>query len=250
MSCIDVVVALGTIYLLFYTDTHFNIIALGITYISYRILFYEPHYPSSNLGKLRTGSMDQCKISFMNRIHKLPDNIWKTLQTDLKNGINERGHNLRIKEIYEIVNPVHNITKYIDSVSIMSKPNIRQLYHGTKTMSVESIIKEGFRLPKTTSSNMFGPGVYLACVPQKAFNYTDLNGYIIICYAALGKPKALHRAKNLDPSKDLKSSRLWGLHKKVYDSAHAIAGTSTVSDEHIIFYPERILPVYIISTYL
>lgn len=184
-------------------------------------------------------------ISNMIQIQRLPQPVWDQLKSDIRRGRHERNINLKIGNIYKVVNPTLDIK--FNTVIKMTNPKIQQLYHGTDFAGIKGICESGFRLPHNTAYNMFGPGIYLAEVPQKSSDYTDDNGYIIICDVAVGRIKKIRNAI-LDPSKDLKKSYLFGLVKREYDTVHAPAGTSTISDEHIVFDPDRIVPRYIIET--
>jgi len=180
---------------------------------------------------------------YITKVDKLPADVEAQLWMDIRQGCSERGYDLTIGEIYRVDNP-----SLKNKFKSKSRSNIRQLYHGTTTSGVLGICKYGFRLPSKYNPNMFGAGVYLAQVPQKSYEYTDFNGYVLICDVAIGRAKTIREPKWLDPREDLKKTYLFGLIEKRYDSAHAPAGISTVSDEHIIFDPHRICPKYIIAT--
>lgn len=92
---------------------------------------------------------------------------------------------------------------------------------------------------------MFGAGIYCASVPQKS---SDYGSYILICDVAVGRKRKVHSAKpRLDPERELNKKYMFGLWKVKYDSVHAPAGSSTISDEHIVFTPEYVLPRYVIE---
>jgi len=81
------------------------------------------------------------------------------------------------------------------------------LWHGTKPRSVASILKEGFRCPRT-GSQMFGKGVYFADRVSKSAQYCNQNvycgipkpgeiGYLFLCEVTLGQ---CYNAKNVKHS--------------------------------------------------
>jgi len=191
-------------------------------------------------------------LSLDNRVYrvqprKLPPGVWIQLQADMARGAHERRVNLQVCQTYHLDPPTSMLDKYIKAIGKMKKPNIKQLYHGTGSFdAVLSIADDGFRLPPKTHPNMFGPGVYFATVPQKSYDYTGPGGWILICSVAVGNPRKVKKSKFIDPDKDL-TGRSWIFWTKSYDSVHAPAGVSTVSDEHIVYDVDKIYPAYLIS---
>lgn len=185
------------------------------------------------------------------RINMLPQTVWDQYKQDHDKGAIERGKRLRVTEIYRVDVPTSLKNKYNAAKVACKKQKVQQLYHGTSRSALSSICNTGFRLPADDGRNMFGPGVYFAKVPQKSSDYA-MEGYIIIAEVCIGKTKKLKRPQNyLDPEKDLKTSGFLGLgiNRKQCDSAHAPAGASTISDEHIVFNPDLALPKYVIRVY-
>lgn len=178
---------------------------------------------------------------------KLPPGVWSQLQADMARGARERRIRLKVCHTYRLDPPQLLLSKYMGAIGAMKDPNVQQLYHGTGSFgAVLSITDGGFRLPPKTHPNMFGPGVYFATVPQKSYDYTGPGGWILICNVAVGKPRKVKKAKFIDPDKDL-TARSWFFWTKTYDSVHAPAGASTVSDEHIVYDVDKIYPAYLVS---
>ena len=178
---------------------------------------------------------------------KLPSTVWAELQADIARGARERGVQLRVCHTYHLNPPNTILDKYKKAIGKMKKPNEQQLYHGTRSFdAVLSIANGGFRLPPKTKSNMFGPGVYFATVPQKSYDYTGSGGWILICNVAVGDSLKVKKATFIDPDKDLRarSCIFW---TKTYESVLAPAGNSTKSDEYVVYVVDKICPVYLIS---
>jgi hypothetical protein len=186
----------------------------------------------------------------LRRIHRLPDGVWRTLRDDLQRGETERKVKLRICSMYA-VDASDGVRRRFDAATAALSgpgPNVRQLYHGTRHFdAVRAIAEGGFKLPPSTSRNMFGPGVYFASVPQKSYNYTRVgSGYILICRVALGRPKRVKIRTTIDPARDLKTRHrvFW---TRPCNSVHAPAGASTISDEHVLFNTDQMLPCFLLS---
>lgn len=68
-----------------------------------------------------------------------------------------------------------------DVAEMFEKANVGMLFHGTRSVNVPGIIREGLRLPKqlvgvVITGAMFGPGVYWADDWKKSAGYTSLRG--------------------------------------------------------------------------
>lgn len=181
------------------------------------------------------------------RRQRLPKKAWDGIQDAIRRGKRERGVNLKVVRTYRIDSPRQQAFESVKQ-SFGNAANVTTLFHGTSSASVvQSIVRNGFRLPPNHGQNMFGPGIYFARNPQKSYDYTSIGGYILVCDVILGVTKKVREPKpHLDPRRDLKKSS-WVFWTKDCDSAHAPAGASTVSDEHIIFSPARVLPRYLIQ---
>lgn len=189
--------------------------------------------------KVRTAPEDRV----LRRIDRLPPKVWTQLQTDLHRGQIERRKRLRVRSVYALDVPQQLLDRFVND-----DPDIRQLYHGTPSLdAVKGIVRDGFRLPSKLQNNMFGPGVYFAQVPQKSFDYTNSKGYVLICAVALGRPKTVSRPKWIDPDRKPLSKRSWLVFREPCDTVHAPAGRATLSDEHIIFHPERAVPLFLVT---
>lgn len=69
----------------------------------------------------------------------------------------------------------------INNRSIFSETNTALLFHGTRSVNVSGILREGLRLPKqlvgvVITGAMFGPGAYFADDWRKSAGYTSLRG--------------------------------------------------------------------------
>jgi len=73
-----------------------------------------------------------------------------------------------------------------------SKSDRMLLWHGTCQTNLESILREGLKLPENTGNQMFGNGIYFADRVTKSFNYTDCGrnrsdiGTLLLCEVAVG----------------------------------------------------------------
>lgn len=176
-------------------------------------------------------------------IPHLPREVLDNFINDEQQGHKERGYNLDIHRVYEVINP--SLTSRFKKV--LKRDKTKQLYHGSNYNNIISICKSGFNLPSRRKRNMFGPGIYLSTVPQKAFEYTDMSSLIIICDTIISNSMQVNKScTNFNPDKDLIIRKWHGLKKKKYHSLHAPAGACTISTEHVIFTPEHILPRYVI----
>jgi hypothetical protein len=129
------------------------------------------------------------------------------------------------------------------------------LFHGTRSVNVAPIIKEGFRLPKELSGvsiqgALYGSGIYTASDIKKSVGYTSYQGsywskgsgglknrgaFMFICDCVLGK---MYRCKYGHTSGPPSG----------YHSVFAEAGYSGVAnDEHILFTKEAIKLRYLVE---
>ncbi|XP_013775656.1 uncharacterized protein LOC106460493 [Limulus polyphemus] len=126
----------------------------------------------------------------------------------------------------------------------MQDPTRNELkFHGTSAECVESIIKEGFQIPKP-QNQMYGPGIYFASNSSKSAQtiYTKGSNTLLLCDVLLGKSWTVNTAQ--------KDMTLQKLKKKGYDSLYAQRGTrktgGVLNDEYVIYNPNQALPKYII----
>jgi poly [ADP-ribose] polymerase len=106
-------------------------------------------------------------------------------------------YKLQIKKIYtvSIKHMYDAFEKYGKSVG-----NIMELYHGTRTENLLSILKNGLVIPKSSASHvtgrLMGDGAYFSDIATKSLNYaqgywghgtTDNNCFMLLCSVAMGK---------------------------------------------------------------
>lgn len=186
------------------------------------------------------------------REERLPLDIWKQWNRDLNRGRKERGHTLHVTRTFRVVGNELLIQKYDAATQARSSKQpdrTMMLYHGTRGHNLPAICTQGFRLP--TVKGMFGAAIYFAEVPQKSCNYTDIphgwtHGHILICKVYVGRTKKVKVACR-DLAADKLVKRRYLVRKIRCDTAHAPAGKSTVSDEHMVFDPDLIVPMYVVE---
>lgn len=126
---------------------------------------------------------------------------------------------------------------------------VRELFHGSQSCNLLSILKNGLIVPPVNASHctgrMFGNGVYAAHNSTKALNYatgfwnssgrnSKANAFLFIVDFAMGKEYECHSPQyNGAPSG--------------YDSVHAIAGRSLYNDEYIVYKLEQQTIKYLIE---
>lgn len=115
--------------------------------------------------------------------------------------------------------------------------NIQQLWHGTRTFNLLSILKQGLVIPDARNFNvcgrMFGNGVYFSDQSSKSLNYAygywsgsrQSKCYMFLADVALGKQ---HIAKHPDSS--------FNAAPKGFDSVFGKAGVSGVMNNEMIVY--------------
>jgi poly [ADP-ribose] polymerase len=125
--------------------------------------------------------------------------------------------------------------------------DIWELWHGTKTANLLSIIKSGFLLPRNSPGSitgaMFGPGIYASDQSTKALNYAsgywsgrrDANCFMFVVDFAMGKyfvpPHSMHN-----------------LPKPGYDSTYAKARESgEMNNEMIVYRTSQVRPKYLVE---
>lgn len=156
--------------------------------------------------------------------------------------------NLKVKRIFEI--KIENMDNEFSALrktwTIKKKrKNTKQLWHGTKTGNIISILKNGFVIPpvhaKHCTGRMFGPGIYLSDQSTKALNYAygwwsgtrNTNCYMFLCDVLMGTMYTPSGSCNAIPSG--------------YDSIFAKAGYSRVQNNEMIVNPNQVNPKYLIE---
>jgi poly [ADP-ribose] polymerase len=114
--------------------------------------------------------------------------------------------------------------------------NIHELYHGSRTSNLLSILSKGLMIPPASASyctgRLFGAGAYFASASSKSLNYSygywdgrkrDENCFMFMASVAAGKPYTPSRTNE-------------NLPKPGYDSTWAKAHVSGVVNDEIIVY--------------
>jgi hypothetical protein len=155
------------------------------------------------------------------------------------------------KKIVEIVNEDLMGAFYLRKCKMYfpNKPD-EFLFHGTNHDLIQSIVKEGFRLPEGGINgkfhNKFGDGVYLAIEPTKSDQYVknhNNNKKLLICQTSLGFPQPIFRGTSQTQPCDVIPRRdsyfiPGDLKKKLSDNLH---------DEYVIFHPFQSVPRYVVE---
>ena len=127
--------------------------------------------------------------------------------------------------------------------------NVKELWHGTRTANLLSILKAGFQIPAANASHvngrMFGNGVYFSDQSTKSLNYAygwwqgkvEDTCYMFLCDVAMGKTY---------------TPKLWSpgeaLPKAGTDSTFARGALSGVANNEMIVYrTEQILPRFLVE---
>jgi poly [ADP-ribose] polymerase len=143
-----------------------------------------------------------------------------------------RSYNLKIKKVHTV-----SIKHMFDRYEKKGKKigGVMELWHGTQTANVLSILKGGLIIPKSSSGHvtgrMFGDGVYFSDQSTKSLNYSqgywsgssDNNPFMFLSDVAMGK---YH----------VPSSYGSNFPKPGYDSTFAKANQSGVRNNEMIVY--------------
>lgn len=150
-----------------------------------------------------------------------------------------KGHTsagLRIKNIYTVEIPAMKAAFEADGKKV---GNIKQLWHGTRTFNVLSILKSGLVVPKSApgstfaiTGRMFGDGLYFSDQSTKSLNYSqgfwdrtsprDNKCFMFLADVAMGKEYTPSRPEQHIP--------------RGYDSMLAKAGKSGVLNNEMVVY--------------
>lgn len=197
----------------------------------------EVSYNSYKLGlnnEIKTQNLDIPEI-FSCEIKKIDDNFIfnyiKNKFVETKQGIHSASKLNPIK-VYSII--IDNMEKSFNEKG-KQIGNIKELWHGTKTSNLLSILKSGLIIPPKSNPNvtgrMFGDGLYFSDQSTKALNYSygywdgkrDNNCFMFIADVAMGKEYV--------PKNSYES-----LPKPGYDSTFAKANESGVINNEMIVY--------------
>lgn len=160
-------------------------------------------------------------IDIINRI----DRLYKSTLQNIHSS-----SNLKLKKVYNVkIDSMHdNFEKHGRKLG-----NVMELFHGTKTSNLLSILKSGLIIPPVSSplvcGRMFGPGIYLSDQSSKALNYSqgywsgtrNNNCFMFLADVSMGK--------SYTPKSSSES-----LPKPGYDSTFAKGGYSGVINNEMI----------------
>jgi poly [ADP-ribose] polymerase len=162
----------------------------------------------------------------------------KRLRAFFEKSIN-RAHvtaNMRIKAVYKLHIPSMARAFEEDGAKV---GNIQELWHGTRTFNVLSILKSGLVIPKSSDGHvtgrMFGDGLYFSDQSSKSLNYSagfwdqshngayDKRCFMFLADVAMGRAFTPRGTRAYEPPRG-------------YDSVFAQAGVSNVLNNEMIVY--------------
>ena len=158
--------------------------------------------------------------------------------------------NLKVKRVFEIkIDKMDNEYNELraDCISEKKRNNTKQLWHGTKSTNIISILKNGFVIPPANASHCVGrmygsDGIYLSDQSTKSLNYAygwwggstrDTNCYMFLCDAMLGNAYTPTGACKSIPTG--------------YNSIFAKAGYSGVQNNEMVVPLNQVNPRYLIE---
>ena len=119
------------------------------------------------------------------------DNANNAIQ-DLKvrNAALKGAKNKKKRHKIKSVDVVYNKTlqdKFEKKESEMEEKNCLLLFHGTRQMNIEPILKENFDLSKMVNGRMYGNGVYFSECPEVSLGYSQDFKSLILCKVLVDK---------------------------------------------------------------
>lgn len=155
-------------------------------------------------------------------------------------------HKYNVKHIFNVLIP-HERQKYTQRSQQLG--NIRELFHGTKTPNVLSILLNGLMVPPTgaihVTGRMFGNGVYGADCSTKALNYAvgywsssvsnrGDNVFMFIVNFAMGKEYVATTSQYSGPPAGY--TGMWGK-----------AGGALLNNEFIVYGPDQVTITHLLE---
>jgi poly [ADP-ribose] polymerase len=153
-------------------------------------------------------------------------------------------HHLEVKRVFRIA--VGSMHRTFEEKG-QQIGNVQELWHGTRTSNLLSILKTGFIIPPSNASHctgrMFGNGVYFSDQSTKSLNYAygywggnrEEKCYMFLVNVAMGN--------SYTPKSYTEKLPLAG-----YDSTYAKAGHSGVqNNEMIVYNTAQIDPVFLVE---
>lgn len=173
---------------------------------------------------------------------------------------NHSSKHLKMKTVYTIDNPDAK-NKEFDEIS-SSLGNVTQLWHGSSSGNILSILREGLYCPPLnaknfqTSGRMVGDGIYLADVSTKALNYSqgywhgsrNNRCFMFLVEAVMGNVFYPHKHP-----RGLTATRSYqGFDRNEYNSIHAKAGrfpdgNNLRNDEMVIWNSKQIKLTHLVE---
>jgi poly [ADP-ribose] polymerase len=181
----------------------------------------------------------ECKLALVDDGDASGKLVWKRIKDAFYESVNYGHTSSRLKPIrvYSVHIP-HMVAAF--EADGRKVGNIRELWHGSRTFNLLSILKRGFVLPTQlstaqTTGAMYGNGIYFSSQSSKSLNYSqnywgggglENNCFMFRVDVAMGKPYIPSSPCSRIPAG--------------YDSCHAVAGRSGVrNDEQIIYSTSR-----------
>lgn len=169
------------------------------------------------------------------------------MYTTTRSGMHQSAH-LKVKRVFR-VRIGHMATAFENDGAKLQ--NIWQLWHGTRTANLLSILAKGFMIPPANASyctgRAFGNGAYFSEASSKSLNYAygywsggarDNNCFMFVCDVAMGKYYTPTRTDN-------------NLHefcrKNGYDSTNAPGGGVFLNHEAIVYRTSQINPRFLVE---
>jgi poly [ADP-ribose] polymerase len=151
---------------------------------------------------------------------------------------------LELKRVYSV--EIASMKKAFEARAA-SINNVMELWHGTNTANILSILHTGFKTqPPATAAitgKLFGPGLYFALQSTKSLNYgfgywsgtKDRNCFLLLCDVAVGRYMVPAGGTSQRPPRG-------------YDSYWARPGKSGVlNDEIVIFDAKQVNPRHLLE---
>jgi poly [ADP-ribose] polymerase len=189
---------------------------------------------------------DESKI-FNVKVEVLADTKVFDYIVQLFNKTRDRNHtsyNLKPKKVYT-VEIAHMKEAFEKKGKLIG--NIWELYHGTKTANLLSILKGGLVIPKGNESHvtgaMFSTGLYFSDNSTKSLNYSqgywsggsrDSNPFMFLCDVAMGKHYVPSRPSNSLPMKGYDSTFAKAHHSGVINNEMVIYKTAQCNLKYLI----------------
>ena len=208
--------------------------------------------PASDIGQFL---YDWCPHSTVKQHKKINAmtilNAWKIEQRSHIDAVSKAQRQLLKSKVDTSIKPLHQPRKRIDVTSkdrsVFKKSNTAILFHGTRSVNVNAILRESLRMPLTLvavpiTGAKFGPGIYFSDDWKKAADYTNAKGsaeagrkgavrgrqaFMFVADVVLGTPHIAPHVKGYTKP------------PRGHHSVFGKAGVSGVEDNEFVVYKER-----------